>query len=56
MLGARRKLSIEEYERIHRGEIKPEEWSAGTGKKFLLNSIGKKETPSEGDREYTLVG
>jgi hydroxymethylglutaryl-CoA synthase len=53
-LGARRKLSIEEYERIHRGEIEPGDWSPGTGKKFVLSSIGKKETPSEGDREYFL--
>jgi hydroxymethylglutaryl-CoA synthase len=52
---ARRKLSIEEYERIHRGEIQPEDWKPGAGKKFILNSIGKKETPSEGDRDYSLV-
>ena len=53
-LGSRRKLSIEEYQRIHEGEIQPEDWSSGTGKRFLLSSIGKKETPSEGDREYVL--
>jgi hydroxymethylglutaryl-CoA synthase len=53
-LASRRKLSIDEYERIHRGEINPADWPAETGKKFILCSIGKKETPAEGDREYCL--
>jgi hydroxymethylglutaryl-CoA synthase len=55
-LNARRKLSIEEYENIHEGRIKPEEWTEGTGTRFLLKSVGEKETPSEGDREYVMTG
>ncbi len=53
---SRRKLSIDEYERIHRGEIQPEDWAAGPGKRFILTSIGQKETPSEGDRQYVISG
>lgn len=55
-LEERKKLSIEEYEKIHRGEIEPDSWTGGSGMRFLLKSVGKKETPSEGDREYTLAG
>ncbi|MGA2664507.1 MAG: hydroxymethylglutaryl-CoA synthase [Nitrososphaerales archaeon] len=54
-LNSRTKLSIDEYERIHRGEIQPEAWASGPGKRFLLTSIGKKETPTEGDRQYVLA-
>jgi hydroxymethylglutaryl-CoA synthase len=54
-LNNRRKLSIEEYERIHRGELTPNEWPVGSRKQFVLSSIGAKDTSSEGDREYTLV-
>jgi hydroxymethylglutaryl-CoA synthase len=54
-LNSRKKLSIEEYERIHEGEIKPEAWTEGKGVRFLLKSVGEKETPSEGDREYAMV-
>jgi hydroxymethylglutaryl-CoA synthase len=53
-LNSRRKLTIEEYEKVHRGEIQPEDWPASPGKRFLLTSIGKKETPTEGDRCYVL--
>jgi hydroxymethylglutaryl-CoA synthase len=55
-LNSRRKLTIDEYERIHRGEILPENWPTPQGKRFLLTSVGKKETPSEGDRNYVLAG
>jgi hydroxymethylglutaryl-CoA synthase len=54
-LDTRRKLSIEEYERIHRGEVEPSDWAVGSRKQFVLSSIGARETPSEGDREYTLA-
>jgi hydroxymethylglutaryl-CoA synthase len=53
-LNSRRKVSIAEYEKIHEGKIKPEEWVEGSGTRFLLKSVGEKETPSEGDREYYL--
>jgi hydroxymethylglutaryl-CoA synthase len=53
-LHSRKKLSIEEYERIHNGGIRPENWTEGKGTRFLLKSVGEKETPSEGDREYYL--
>jgi hydroxymethylglutaryl-CoA synthase len=56
LLNDRSKLSVEEYELIHKGEIEPEGWTRrGRGKRFVLQSIGVKETPSEGDREYTLA-
>jgi len=53
-LEARKKLTIGDYERIHRGEIEPSSWPTGSGRRFILSSIGKSETPSEGDREYFL--
>jgi hydroxymethylglutaryl-CoA synthase len=53
-LASRRKLSIEDYEKIHEGGIRPEDWANGNGTKFLLKSVGERETPSEGDREYYL--
>jgi hydroxymethylglutaryl-CoA synthase len=55
LLNTRKKLSIEEYERIHEGGVKPETWVDGKGTRFLLKSVGEKETPSEGDREYYLA-
>ena len=54
LLNARRKVSIEEYEKIHRGEISPNEWDTKGDRRFLLRSVGQKETPSEGNREYAL--
>ena len=54
LLSARRKVSFEEYEKIHRGEISPNDWDGKSGPRFLLRSVGQKETPSEGDRQYTL--
>ena len=53
-LNSRRKLSIDEYERIHKGLIAPNDWPTAPGKRFLLRSIGEKETPAEGDCEYVL--
>jgi hydroxymethylglutaryl-CoA synthase len=54
-LGSRRKISIMDYERIHRGEIRPDEWSAPSRKRFVLKSIGEKETAAEGDRDYVFA-
>jgi hydroxymethylglutaryl-CoA synthase len=54
LLASRRKVTIEEYEKIHRGEIPFEGVAAGSETRFLLRSVGERETPSEGDREYTL--
>jgi 3-hydroxy-3-methylglutaryl CoA synthase len=53
-LDARKKLSIEEYEKIHSGQIAPNEWTSGASRRFVLNSIGQDGTRAEGDREYTL--
>ena len=50
-----KKLTIEDYERIHRGEIPPEEWPAETSKIFRLKSIGAGGTSAEGDREYVFT-
>ena len=54
-LASRRKLSIEQYESIHNGKTTPDAWTEGKGTRFLLKSIGEKETPSEGDREYLIA-
>ncbi|HEV2390545.1 MAG TPA: hydroxymethylglutaryl-CoA synthase [Nitrososphaerales archaeon] len=54
-LNARRKLSIEEYEKIHEGKISPDEWPAGASNRFLLSSIGEEGTRAEGDRVYALA-
>jgi len=54
-LRSSKKLPIEEYERIHRGEISPEEWPIDSAKVFKLKSIGAGGTAAEGDREYTFV-
>jgi hydroxymethylglutaryl-CoA synthase len=53
-LNARKKLSIEEYEKIHSGEIAPNEWPRGASRRFVLNSIGQEGTRAEGDRQYAL--
>jgi hydroxymethylglutaryl-CoA synthase len=53
-LSARKKLSIEEYERIHEGEFAPEDWPRAAANRFVLNSIGEEGTKAEGDRRYTL--
>jgi len=50
-----KKLSIEEYERIHRGEISPEDWPSNSAKMFRLQSIGARDTSAEGDREYIFA-
>lgn len=51
-LNARRKLSIEEYEKIHEGKLSPSEWPTGASDRFVLNSIGETGTRAEGDRVY----
>jgi hydroxymethylglutaryl-CoA synthase len=54
-LGSRTKMSIKDYERIHKGEILPSEWQAGVSKRFVLKSIGKGGTRAEGDRDYVIA-
>ncbi|HUI01298.1 MAG TPA: hydroxymethylglutaryl-CoA synthase [Nitrososphaerales archaeon] len=55
-LGARKKLSIPDYERIHEGLVSPEDWPAPASKRFVLRSIGQEGTRAEGDRQYALAG
>jgi hydroxymethylglutaryl-CoA synthase len=54
-LGTSKKLSIEEYERIHRGEILPDQWPTDSRRMFRLRSIGTAGTSAEGDREYVFA-
>jgi hydroxymethylglutaryl-CoA synthase len=54
-LGTSRKLSIEEYERIHRGQIPPDQWHIDSRRMFRLGSLGAAGTPAEGDREYIFT-
>lgn len=54
-LGSRKKLSIDEYERIHEGKIPPDEWSSSPSNRFVLKSIGQEGTKAEGDRQYALA-
>jgi hydroxymethylglutaryl-CoA synthase len=54
-LAGRRKLSIEEYEELHKGNIQIENWPIATHRRFILEKIGKPGTVDEGDRDYTFV-
>ena len=54
-LGQRKKLSIEEYEIIDRGEVPRENCPILSKPRFVLESIGKTGTKEEGDRKYTFV-
>jgi len=54
-LGTSKKLSIEEYEQIHRDEIRPGTWSSDSRRMFRLESIGAAGTSAEGDREYVFA-
>jgi hydroxymethylglutaryl-CoA synthase len=54
-LGTSKKLSIEEYERIHRGEIPPDRWHTDSRRMFRLGSVGAVGTSAEGDREYVFT-
>jgi hydroxymethylglutaryl-CoA synthase len=54
-LRSSKKLSVADYERIHRGEISPDEWPVSSKKFFTLRSIGKGGTSAEGDREYAFA-
>jgi hydroxymethylglutaryl-CoA synthase len=54
-LNARKKLSIEEYEKIHSGVVPPNEWPLGATSRFVLDSIGQGGTRDEGDRLYSLA-
>ncbi len=54
-LGQRKKLSIEEYEMIHGGEVPRENYPILRKRRFVLESIGKTGTKEEGDRKYTFV-
>lgn len=53
-LEQRRKVSIEEYEMLHRGQIALESYPVLSKPRFVLTKIGKPGTPDEGDREYVL--
>jgi len=50
-----KKLTIEEYEKIHRGEISPDQWPSNSRRMFQLRSIGERGTSTEGDREYVFA-
>lgn len=54
-LDGRKKLSIDQYEKVHEGVIPPSEWPQGDSRRFVLNSIGKGGTQAEGNRDYTLA-
>jgi hydroxymethylglutaryl-CoA synthase len=52
-LEASKRLSIGEYESIHRGEITPDQWHGDSRRRF--RSVGAVGTPAEGDREYVFA-
>jgi hydroxymethylglutaryl-CoA synthase len=54
-LATSKKISIDEYERVHRGEIPPDQWSIHSRRMFVLSSIGEGGTSAEGDREYSFA-
>jgi hydroxymethylglutaryl-CoA synthase len=54
-LEASESLAIEDYEKIHRGEISPDQWSTDSRRLFKLKSVGTKGTSTEGDREYAFA-
>jgi hydroxymethylglutaryl-CoA synthase len=54
-LGMRRKISVEEYEEIHSGRARREDYPVLDRPRFVLQEIGRPGTPEEGDREYTFV-
>jgi hydroxymethylglutaryl-CoA synthase len=51
----RKKLSIEEYEAIHRGEVPREKYLILSKPRFVLESVGRHGTQEEGDRRYAFV-
>ncbi|MDG6907114.1 MAG: hydroxymethylglutaryl-CoA synthase family protein [Nitrososphaerota archaeon] len=51
----RKKLSIEEYEMMHRGEVPSESYAVLRKQRFVLESTGKTGTNEEGDRKYAFV-
>jgi hydroxymethylglutaryl-CoA synthase len=53
-IGPRKKISIEEYERLHRGEKKIEDNFVPARKEFVLVKIGEAGN-TEGFREYAFV-
>ncbi len=53
-IGSRKKISIEEYERLHRGEKKIEDNFVPARKEFVLVKIGEAGN-TEGFREYAFV-
>ena len=55
-LGTRKKVSIEDYEMMHRGEVSIENCLVLSKPRFVLESIGKTGTKEEGDRKYTFAG
>lgn len=53
-LEQRKKISIEEYEIIHAGQVKLDDWPVHSKPRFVLTKIGQQGTPAEGDREYSF--
>lgn len=53
-LEQRKKVSVEEYERIHKGEESLDSWPVYQKPRFVLRKVGEPGTPSEGDREYSF--
>ena len=54
-LNSRTKVSIEDYEKMHEGQIAPENWNGKSTRRFSLTSIGTYGTRTEGDRDYVLT-
>ncbi|HLE35029.1 MAG TPA: hydroxymethylglutaryl-CoA synthase, partial [Nitrososphaerales archaeon] len=52
-IGPRKKISIEEYESLHRGERKIEDTLTAKSKEFVLVSVGQ-GSHKEGFREYNF--
>ncbi|MEM0116944.1 MAG: hydroxymethylglutaryl-CoA synthase [Conexivisphaerales archaeon] len=55
-LQQRKKISVEEYEMIHKGEVSFNDYPVYSKPRFVLTKVGQPGTPSEGDREYVFEG
>ena len=53
-IGERKKISIEEYEKLHEGQKGIDETLLSTKKEFVLVKIGK-DGVTEGFREYSFT-
>jgi len=54
-LALRHKLSIEEYEVIHEGNITPQDWHEKAKQRFILEKIEKNGTKEQGNRKYSFA-